>query len=178
MKKAYVFFCIIILVLCAGISFSETQQNPSQPVDRAKHLRRSGVAYDAYETISGLIKIVDPRSFFRPTTKQVTWWGEFKPFSTWSRPNLHARWFNPEGQLVSSQDFQPEECRLAKATLTVRPSNIEMREGRWQVEILMDGKPIDRKNFVVFNPSRPPMGSSPVQDVQIESTSAPGGEGQ
>ncbi|GEM_PF-3580056 len=159
----------IALFAPSGMPADNQYKYITEPIERSKYLQRSGVAHDAYEALTGMIKILDPRNFFSPGASQVTWWGEFKSFNTWGRPQLHARWFNPEGMMVASQDFVGEECRLAKVTLEVRERNIELKEGRWMVEVSMDGKPIDRKNFVVFDPNRPPAAPpQPSADVVID----------
>ncbi|MBI4970511.1 MAG: hypothetical protein HZC17_01535 [Candidatus Omnitrophica bacterium] len=133
---------------------TETQmkQKMRPPVVRSPHFVRSGVAYDADEDVTGLITVQDPKSFFNPRTKQVTWWGEFKPFISWGAPQLAAKWYSPSGQLVASQEFKGMACRLAKTTLAMAPYQPE--EGRWQVDIYMDGRVIDRRPFVVFDAVR------------------------
>ena len=136
----------------AAVSSGSAQTNNRPPVQRSQHFVRSGVAYDADEDMSGTITVQDPKSFFNPRTKQVTWWGEFKPFASWGPPELKAMWYDPSGRFVASQTFRGMECRLAKTTLPMAPYRPE--EGRWQVDIYMDGRVIDRKPFVIFDAAR------------------------
>ncbi len=177
MKKSFLLASSVLLILCSVSQSAAAPVYLTKPFDRAKYLIRSGVAYDAFESVFGLISIIDPRSFFTPNTSQVTWWGEFKSFSTWDVPHLKARWYNPDGVMVSQQSFTGEECRLAKVTLEVREQNIELKEGRWTVEVAHDGKVIDRKNFVVFNPNRPPVSPQSASDVLIRSSDSQGDYG-
>ena len=142
---------------------------PTAPViPPNEFLLRSGVAYDAREDWLGTIHITEPKSFFKPETNQVTWWGEFKPFKTWGTPELVAKWYDPEGRLISTQNFKGGVCRLAKATLKTADLNLEQNQGRWRVDISMQGKPIDSKSFYIFSPeSGPPASSQPSITVQM-----------
>lgn len=121
-------------------------------IPQSEYLLRSGVAYDASEDLLGIIQITEPKSFFKPETDQVTWWGEFKPFKTWGTPELEAKWYDPAGRLITTQNFKGSVCRLAKTTLKTADLNLEQNQGRWRVDISMKGKPIDSKHFYIFSP--------------------------
>ena len=161
----------VLLVFLSPLAYaqSDDEDRPSGPViPQSEFLLRSGVAYDASENILGLVRIEEPKSFFKPDTDQVTWWGEFKPFKTWGRPELVAKWHDPEGQLMNTQQFKGTVCRLAKATLQTANLNLEQSQGRWRVDIYMKGKQIDSKNFYVFSPeSKLPSGKQPAVTVEI-----------
>jgi hypothetical protein len=122
----------------------------------------SGVAYDASENILGIISIKEPRSFFKPDTDQVTWWGEFKPFKFWGRPELEARWYTPSNpdHPHSVQQFKGEECALAKSTLKMSGP---VAEGKWRVDIYHKGEKIDSKNFIIYGPPRPALPELKIQ---------------
>lgn len=117
-------------------------------------LVRSGVAHDASENILGIISVKEPKSFFKPDAKQMTWWGEFKPFKFWGRPKLEARWHSPSGEQVATQQFKGEECALAKSTLKMKGP---AQEGTWRVDVYHEGNQIDSKNFVVYGGPKAPV---------------------
>ncbi|MBI4399082.1 MAG: hypothetical protein HY586_08135 [Candidatus Omnitrophica bacterium] len=167
------FFSIAIL---AFSGYAQTKPE-EQALPRDKYLVRSGVAHDAHEDIFGLITIDDPKNFFTPAAPQLTWWGEFKPFTSWGRPKLHAEWLDPDGEVIAAQDFKGLHCRLAKTTLKVGQANVNLREGKWEVRIYMKGKLLDRKNFVVFDPLKPPAQAVPetVPTVTIVGADQEGG---
>lgn len=135
-----------------------------------KFLFRAGVAYDAHESIVGLITIDNPKSFFDASkVSQATWWGEFKPFKTWGRPKLFAQWFDPTGKMVLQQSFQGLHCRLAKTTLNFPQQKVQMSLGNWRVEVSMKGSVIDQKTFVVYNSAQPQAAPQP-QSVNVQSS--------
>lgn len=175
MKKADVIIRKVLAITLVGILcpvvYAQPVGNirPTAPVrlPQSEFLFRSGVAYDASEDLLGLIHIQEPKSFFKPDTDQITWWGEFKPFKTWGRPELVAKWYDPQGRLASTQEFKGTICRLAKATLKTANLNLQENQGQWRVEIYMKDRQIDSKNFYVFSPgSGPPVQSQATVTVQ------------
>jgi len=112
----------------------------------------SGVAYDASENILGQITVKDPRGFFKPDTDQVTWWGQFKPFKFWTRPELTAIWYEPPqpGTEVAQQEFKGLHCALAKTTLKTAELSQPLKEGTWRVDIYMQNKKIDSQQFIIY----------------------------
>ncbi len=168
--SSFIFIIILVSIFCPLV-FAQLpgaiQPGAPVPLPQSDFLLRSGVAYDASEDLLGLIHIQEPKSFFKPDTDQMTWWGEFKPFKTWGRPDLVAEWYDPEGRLINTQQFKGTICRLAKATLKTANLNLEQNQGRWRVDIYMKGEKIDSKNFYVFSPgSGPPVQSQAAITVQ------------
>ena len=80
------------------------------------------------------------------------WWGEFKPFKFWGKPELEAVWYEPPppGQEIAKQGFKGEICALAKSTLKL---SSPAKEGTWRVDVYHKGQKIDSKNFVIGKPA-------------------------
>jgi len=150
-NKIFMFASVFILLSVVTVS-AQTAGLPvsAQALLKDKYLVRSGVAFDAKENIFGLIRLQGPKNFFRPDTKQVSWWGEFKPFKTWGTPELEARWYNPQGELISKQSFKGQVCQLAKTTLKMEGLQVQ---GMWKVEIYYKGGLLDQKQFSIFDPA-------------------------
>ena len=136
-------FIALLLILMMSTLLYAADKESGDLEARKKYLLRSGVAYDAHEDPLGAIHVKDPKSFFNKDTDQVTWWGEFKPFTGWGRPKLQAQWVNPKGELTAVQDFKGEVCRLAKNTLKMK----EGASGLWRVKVYYKGKLLDDKQF-------------------------------
>lgn len=150
--------------------YSQPLPVSAPPLQRQQYLMRSGVAFDASEDIFGLIHIEEPKDFFKPDTEQVSWWGEFKPFKAWGRPELEAKWYNPQGQLMAGQKFRGNVCRLAKTTLKMQGMK-EVQQGLWRVEVYMKGKLLDQKQFSIYESGPSPSKSGPsFSSVSVETS--------
>ncbi len=161
MKKRSILI-LSILIFASSRIFA----NPSllgvqpQPFNPSSMLLHSGVAYDASESILGIISLKEPKSFFKPTIDQVTWWGEFKPFKFWGRPELEARLYEPlpPGDQKDQKMFKGEICVLAKATFKMQTP---AKEGTWRIDVYSQGQKVDSKNFVVYGgPAAPTLSVS------------------
>lgn len=153
-KHWILFFLVDLVLLPPAIAFEPATVPSALPYSeiRDEHLKASGVAFDAREDILGMIHIDEPKTFFKPDTSQVTWWGEFDEFEAWTRPQLEARWYNPQGQLLQTQQFRGTICRLAKTTLQMQDLQ---QQGRWHVEIYYKGELLDRKDFFLYDAKAP-----------------------
>ncbi len=157
MRRAILFG--VVLVVSSFIYMKSSQaQTPLgiQPAlfNAQSMLIQSGVAFDATESFLGVVHVKEPKSFFKPDIPQVTWWGEFKPFKFWGRPELEAIWYEPPppGQELAKQGFKGEACVLAKTTLKL---SSPAKEGTWRVDVYHKGQKIDSKNFVVYGGAKP-----------------------
>lgn len=152
MKRSRILILGLLTVcLLLGRAFAEPLIQAVQPAlfNPKGMLVQSGVAFDASETILGIVHVQEPRSFFKPDVAQVTWWGEFKPFKFWGKPELEAVWYAPPepGVEIAKQSFRGQICVLAKSTLKLsQPAT----EGTWRVDVYSKGQIIDSKKFVVY----------------------------
>lgn len=148
-KVPFHFIAVPVLLL---IPFNGLAQVPvaAPVIPQNEFLLRSGVAFDASEDLLGIIHIEEPKSFFKPDTEQVSWWGEFKPFKTWGSPELTAEWHNPRGEVVARQEFKGSVCRLAKTTLSAAGLNLQQNQGQWRVNVYMKGELLDSKVFYIY----------------------------
>lgn len=152
LKRFIMSFLIFFVLSVAGaFAFTVTPTGLSPVMRDAKTmLVQSGVAYDASEAWWGKINVQEPKSFFKPTTDQITWWGEFKPFKFWGTPELQAVWINPQGKEAARQDFKGLHCALAKTTLKMNTVARPIPKGKWRVDVYHKGQLIDSKNFMIY----------------------------
>ena len=159
---------LIIAVFLVGRAFAEPFIQGVQPVlfNPKGMLVQSGVAFDAHEDLLGIVHIQEPKSFFKPDTTQVTWWGEFKPFKFWGKPELEAVWYAPPppGQETAKQNFTGGICVLAKSTLKLSQP---VTEGTWRVEVYCKGEKIDSKNFVIYGGTKPVLNTQAPANLEV-----------
>lgn len=173
MKRTGFAGLVLLAAVFAGRALAEPFIQSVQPAlfNPKSMLVQSGVAFDAHENLLGIVHIQEPKSFFKPDTKQVTWWGEFKPFKFWGKPELEAVWYEPPppGQEVAKQNFKGQMCVLAKSTLKLSSA---AKEGTWRVDIYHKGQKIDSKSFMVYGGTPTPSQSNAALTVDVPQTQA------
>lgn len=155
-----VLFCAITLS-SLGAAFAEETDSilgvqPSlYDSDPKTKIVRSGVAHDASENLfMERVDAKEPRSFFKPDAKQMTYWAQFKSFKFRGKPKLEGRWYSPSGKQVATQQFKGHIFIMAKTTLKMEGP---VEEGTWRIDVYRDGQKIDSKNFVVYGGPKAPV---------------------
>lgn len=104
---------------------------------------------------------------------KVTWHMRFSSFR-WTRTELVANVFRPDGSLCLSQTFKTKfsDNRVAEETLTLTNVNNESEREPWNLQIYSGGVLLDQKNFFLNEVSEPVNNTSksnppsPVQQAQ------------
>ncbi len=75
----------------------------------------------------------------------VVWWGRLSPRFAVQPLEYHARWVDPNGNVVSRETLEPGVRRFLSARLDTRHALL----GRWQLRVFAGDGPVDERRFEI-----------------------------